>query len=155
MIDIQLLRDTVEESIANTDIFVVDIRVGAGNSIVVELDSDTRLDIDTCARVTRAVEAVFDRDVEDYDLEVGSAGLTSPFKVRRQYEKNLGNRVEVLTADGRKLAGVLARVGDDGITLEIPVKTKIEGKKRPQIVETPFDIPFDNIKQAKYIIEFK
>ncbi|MBR4722008.1 MAG: ribosome assembly cofactor RimP, partial [Muribaculaceae bacterium] len=78
MIDIQLLRDTVEESIANTDIFVVDIRVGAGNSIVVELDSDTYLDLDTCAAITRHIEEVFDRDVEDYDLEVGSAGLTSP-----------------------------------------------------------------------------
>ena len=155
MIDIQLLRDTVEESIANTDIFVVDIRVGAGNSIVVELDSDTYLDLDTCAAVTRRIEEVFDRDVEDYDLEVGSAGLTSPFKVRRQYEKNLGNRVEVLTADGRKLSGVLTRVDDDSITLEIPVKTKIEGKKRPQIVDTPFDIPLSNVKQAKYIIEFK
>ena len=155
MIDVQLLRDTVEESIANTDIFVVDIRVGAGNSIVVELDSDTYLDLDTCAAVTRRIEEVFDRDVEDYDLEVGSAGLTSPFKVRRQYEKNLGNRVEVLTADGRKLSGVLTRVDDDSITLEIPVKTKIEGKKRPQIVDTPFDIPLSNVKQAKYIIEFK
>ena len=155
MIDIQLLRDTVEESIANTDIFVVDIRVGTGNSIVVELDSDTYLDLDTCAAVTRRIEEVFDRDVEDYDLEVGSAGLTSPFKVRRQYEKNLGNRVEVLTSDGRKLSGVLTRVDDDSITLEIPVKTKIEGKKRPQIVDTPFDIPLSNVKQAKYIIEFK
>lgn len=155
MIDIQLLRDTVEESIANTDIFVVDIRVGSGNSIVVELDSDTYLDLDTCAAVTRRIEEVFDRDVEDYDLEVGSAGLTSPFKVRRQYEKNLGNRVEVLTADGRKLAGVLTRVDDESITLEIPVKTKIEGKKRPQIVDTPFEILLSNVKQAKYIIEFK
>jgi len=154
MIDVELLTATVEEAIANTDAFIVDIRVGAANSIVVELDSDTSLDIDTCAAITRRIESVFDRDVEDYDLEVGSAGLTSPFKVRRQWEKNLGNRIEVLTRDGRKLTGTLVNVGDDTATIEVPVKTKIEGKKRPEIIDTPVELEFSNVKQAKYIIEF-
>ena len=154
MIDVELLTATVEEAIANTDAFIVDIRVGAANSIVVELDSDTSLDIDTCAAITRRIESVFDRDVEDYDLEVGSAGLTSPFKVRRQWEKNLGNRIEVLTRDGRKLTGTLVNVGDDTATIEVPVKTKIEGKKRPEIIDTSVELEFSNVKQAKYIIEF-
>lgn len=153
MIDIELLKTTVEEAIAGTDAFIVDIRVGAGNSIVVELDSDTRFDIDTCAAITRKIESVFDRDVEDYDLEVGSVGLTAPFKVRRQWEKNLGNRIEVLTRDGRKMLGTLSEVGDEAFVITIPVKTKIEGKKRPEIIDTPFEIAFTNVKQAKYVIE--
>lgn len=80
MIDSQLLRDTVEKAIEGTDMFIVDIRVSKDNNIVVELDSDTSIDIDACARVTRKIESVFDRDVEDYELEVGSAGLTSPLQ---------------------------------------------------------------------------
>ena len=121
MIGKELLKQTVEKSIEGTGIFIVDIRVSPENNIVVELDSADGLDIDTCAEVTRHIEKVFDRDVEDYDLEVGSAGLTAPFKVRGQYVKNIGNDIEILTRDGRKLQGVLTAVGDDDFTFESPV----------------------------------
>ena len=83
----------------DTDLFLVDISVTPDNNITVEVDSATGVDIDACAAITRAVEAVFDRDAEDYALEVGSAGLTAPMKVRGQYDKNLGNDVEILTRD--------------------------------------------------------
>ena len=79
MIDKQLLKDTVEEAIAGTRLFLVDIAVKPGNNIIVELDSVDGIDIDSCVAVTKKIESVFDRDVEDYELEVGSAGLTSPF----------------------------------------------------------------------------
>ena len=113
MIDKELLKASVEKAIEGTDLFIVDIKVSPQNEIVVELDSPGSIDIDTCAAVTRAIEKEFDRDVEDYELEVGSAGLTSPFKVKEQYEKNLGNDIEVLTRDGRKLQGVLTDVTDE------------------------------------------
>ena len=121
MIDKELLKQSVEKAIAGTDLFIVDIRISAQNNIVVELDSMGRIDIDTCASVTRAIEKDFDRDVEDYELEVGSAGLTAPFKVRGQYLKNIGNDIEMLTCDGRKLQAVLKAVGDDDFTFEYPV----------------------------------
>ena len=101
MIDKELLKASVEKAIEGTDLFIVDIKVSPQNEIVVELDSPGSIDIDTCAAVTRAIEKEFDRDVEDYELEVGSAGLTSPFKVKEQYEKNLGNDIEVLTREPR------------------------------------------------------
>ena len=104
MIDKELLVKTVEDAINGTELFVVDIAVKPDNNIVVELDSVNGVDIDTCVDITRRIESVFDRDVEDYQLEVGSAGLTSPFKVKSQYVKNIGNDVEVLTRDGRKLS---------------------------------------------------
>lgn len=96
MIDKNKIAESVEKAIAGTDIFLVDVNVTPDNRVVVEIDAPHGLDIDTCAKVTRAVEADFDRDVEDYELEVGSAGLTSPFKVKAQYMKNLGNEVEVI-----------------------------------------------------------
>lgn len=155
MIDKELLKQTVEKSIEGTGIFIVDIRVSPENNIVVELDSADGLDIDTCAEVTRDIEKVFDRDVEDYDLEVGSAGLTAPFKVRGQYVKNIGNDIEILTRDGRKLQGVLTAVGDGDFTFEYPVKYKEPGAKRPVTVMQSETLPMADAKMVRYLISFK
>ncbi len=155
MIDKAGLTKVVEDAIKGTDMFLVDIRVSADNRIVVELDSESAMDVDTCAAVARRIESEFDRDAEDYELEVGSAGITSPFKVKAQYMKNLGNEIEVVTRDGRKLQGTLASVGADDFTVEIPTKVKHEGAKRPVIEMQPSTIAFDNVKTAKYVIKFK
>ena len=156
MIDKQLLLKTVEDAIAGTDLFVVDVRVSPSNEIVVELDSPDGIDIDTCADITRKIEAVFDRDVEDYELEVGSAGLTAPFRVRGQYLKNIGNEVEILTADGRKLRGTLKEVAEDGrFTVTTLVKVKNPGDKRPHLEETDETFTPDECKYVRYYIDFK
>jgi len=155
MIDKDLLTKTVEDSIAGTDMFIVDIRVMPGNSIVVELDSETSIDIDTCAAITRKIEQVFDRDVEDYDLEVGSAGLTADFKVRQQYLKNVGNDVEILTRDGRKLTATLKDVGTDDFTISYLVKERPEGAKRPVLVEKQETLRMDGCKYVRYALSFK
>lgn len=155
MIDKQLLTKTVEDAIAGTDMFIVDIQVKPGNSIVVELDSETSIDIDTCARITRKIEEVFDRDVEDYELEVGSAGLTADFKVRQQYLKNVGNDVEILTRSGRKLTATLKSVGDSDFTVVYQAKEKPEGAKRPVMVEKEETLKYDDCKYVRYAISFK
>lgn len=155
MIDKNLLRESVEKAIEGTDLFIVDITVSSQNNIVVELDSPGSIDIDTCAAVTRAIEKDFDRDVEDYDLEVGSAGLTAPFRVRGQYEKNIGNEIEILTRDGRKIKATLTAVGADDFTFEYQVKVKEPGAKRPVLKTETETIPFAMAKQVKYLISFK
>lgn len=155
MIDKALLTRSVEKAIEGTDLFIVDIKVSPQNCIVVEIDSPTNLDIDTCAAVTRAIESDFDRDIEDYELEVGSAGLTSPFKVRGQYLKNIGNDIEILTRDGRKLHAVLTAVDTDSFTFEYPVKRKEPGAKRPVTVMESETLPFSEAKSVKYMISFK
>ncbi len=157
MIDKELLTRTVEEAIANTDAFVVDVRVSPANEICVEIDSPAGVDIDGCAEITRKIESVFDRDVEDYELEVGSAGLTSPFKVAGQYLKNIGNEVEIYTRDGKKLTGVLVQYNDDAgeFTVEVPRKVKLEGKKRPEIIAEPLTLKVADTKTVKYLLKFK
>ncbi len=155
MIDRQLLTKTVEDAISGTDVFLVDITVTPDNSITVELDSKEGLDIDTCAAITRRIEEVFDRDVEDYALEVGSAGLTAPFKVRGQYLKNISNLVEVLTKGGEKLKGTLTAVGDDDFTITVSKKVKEPGAKRPVMVEEPVVLKPADTKYVKYLIDFK
>ena len=155
MIDKQQLTQTVEQAIEGTSIFIVDIKINPGNAIVVEIDSPESIDIDTCAKITLQIEATFDRDVEDYELEVGSAGLTAPFKVKGQYLKNIGNEVEVLTSDGRKLQGVLTAVSDNDFTIEVAKKVKEPGAKRPTLVMEPTTIEMSSTKSVKYLINFK
>jgi ribosome maturation factor RimP len=155
MIDKELLVKTVEDAINGTELFVVDIAVKPDNNIVVELDSVNGVDIDTCVDITRRIESVFDRDVEDYQLEVGSAGLTSPFKVKAQYVKNIGNDVEVLTRDGRKLSGRLVEAGDETFTVEVPTKVKHEGAKRPVIEQVPQTFGYADCKSVTYRIDFR
>lgn len=157
MIDKNLIASIVEEQLEGTDGFLVDVRVSPTNVVTVEIDSMTGVDIDTCARLTRAIEEKVDREVEDYELEVGSAGLTSPFKVAKQYEKNIGNDIEVLTRDGRKLSGTLQSLAPDGESFVMTVKEKVKepGKKRPVIVDTPVELKVANTKSVKYQINFK
>ena len=155
MIERQALVEVVEACLSD-DLFLVDVAISADNHIVVEIDSyEGSVSIDNCVAITRAVEQAFDRDKDDYELEVGSAGLTSPFKVKAQYEKNIGNDVEVLTAQGVKLKGVLSEVGDDTFTIKVAKKVKPEGAKRPVIVEEDVTIKYSETKYTKYLIQFK
>ena len=156
MIDKQLISDAVTRAIAETDIFVVDIRVSAANDIVVEIDSPSPLDLDTCADISRKIEDSLDRDAEDFSLEVGNAGLTAPFKVRGQWLKNIGNDIELITRDGKKMHGRLLEVTDDDtITVGVDVKERPEGKKRPVIVNRPVNMKIADVKTACYMISFK
>ena len=161
MIDKELLARTVADAISGTDMYVVDITVTPANDITVALTSATVMDVDACAARTRRIEEVFDRDVEDYSLEVGSAGITSDFRIRAQYSKNLGNDVEVLTSDGRKLHGVLTDVAsgepsdrDVEFTVEIPVKVKEPGAKRPVVKQEPVTLSSKECKYVRYDLKF-
>lgn len=150
MIDKNALREFIEEKLEGSDCFLTDLTVSSDNNIVVEIDSMESVDIDKCVALTREIEERFPRDDEDYELEVGSAGLTSPFKVKAQYEKNIGNEVECLTLDGEKLHGVLEKVGESEFSLSVARKVKKEGMKKPVIEEEEVVIPYDRVKYIKY-----
>lgn len=145
----------VEEYLVDTDYFLVDVCVSVDNRIVVEIDSFEGVDVDFCANLSKKIEENFDREQEDFELEVGSAGLTSPFKVSQQYEKNLGKEVEILTKSGEKLVGILSAVSDESFTLEVEVKEKLEGSKRKTLVKKNLDFDKSGIKYIKYLIRFK
>ena len=152
MLDKAEVTRVIEQAIEGSDLFVVQVTITRDNIITVDLDSDSSVDIDQCIMVNDAVLAAFDRDVEDYELTVGSYGISSPLLVRRQYDKNIGQEVEVLTRDGRKLKGVLTAADDEGFTIEVLTKVKVEGKKRPEQMMVPERITYDNAKQTKCVI---
>lgn len=155
MIDKSTLIDVVNKALQDTDAFLVDVTISPDNRIVVEIDSMTSVAIDDCVRLNNIIEENFDRDNEDYELEVGSAGLTSPFCVKAQYDKNIGNPVEVLTADGKKIKGTLTAAADNDFTVTVEKKVKPEGAKRPVIVNEEMTFNYTEIKYTKYLIEFK
>ena len=153
MIDKTELEKVINEALDGTKMYLVTLKVSKDNIIEVALDSDEDITIDDCVAVNDAVLAAFDRDDEDYELTVGSYGISSPLLLPRQYRKNIGYEVEVLTADGRKLKGVLADADAEGFTLTMTVKKKLEGKKRPELVEEQEHFNYNDIKQTKNIIK--
>lgn len=149
MIKKDAITREVESVLAETDKFVVEIKVKAGNRITVLLDSDTSISIDDCIAVTRHIESVFDRETEDYDLIVSSAGIDQPYKLLRQYIKNVGREVEVTLKDGSIFTGKLTSA--DAEKISVYRKTKV---KKVETEETR-EIPFAEIKQTKEVISFK
>lgn len=155
MIEKSIVKQLVEEKLASSENYLVDVIVRPDNSIVVEIDNDEAVDIDDCAELSRYIEEHLDRDVEDYELEVGSAGITSPFKVLRQYLKNVGNEVEVLLRNGVKLTGILKAADEEGIILTVEKQVKPEGAKRKVTVQEDLSYKYDEIKYTKYLLRFK
>ena len=149
MIDKDLIRQTIEEKLASTDCFLVSLSISGDNQIMVEIDSETSVDLDFCVELTRYIEQHFDRDAEDYSLEIGSYSITKPFVDRRQYRKNIGRKVEVLTEESRKIRGTLVAVDNDGFTLEIEEKELLEGKKRKKLVKKKITLLYSSVKQTK------
>ena len=154
MIDKTALTQFIEQQLEETDLYLVDISVTPDNVITVEIDSDSPVDIDECIALSRKIEEAFDREEEDYELEVGSAGITSPFKVVRQYQKNIGNEVEVIARDGRKYTGVLREAGPDSFTIISEEKVKREGAKRPVVEEVTRTFPYSDVKSTSYLLQF-
>ena len=137
------------------DYFLVDITVSPDDKIVVEIDHADGVWIDDCVELSRYIESKLNREEEDYELEVGSAGIGQPFKVLKQYLIHVGKDVEVMTKDGKKWTGVLADANEENFTLTAEVKVKPEGAKRPKLVEQNITFTYDEIKYTKYLISFK
>lgn len=149
MIDKDLLRQVVDEKLSTTDCFLVDITISNDNSIVVEIDSETSVDLNFCVELTRYIEQHFDREKEDYSLEIGSYSITNPFVDKRQYIKNIGRGVEILTDDRKKIKGTLIEVSDDGFVVETEVKELLEGQKRKKTVKKQISFLYNNVKITK------
>ena len=149
MIDSSLIKSLALKYLEDKECYLVDVAVSSDNRIVVEIDSDTSVSIDFCIAMSRHIESELNRDVEDFELEVGSSGLTEPFKLVRQYTKNIGNEVEVLTCDGRKLKGVLLDANEENFLLETERDVKLEGAKRKTRIKEEERFNYQDIKYTK------
>ncbi|WP_311435680.1 ribosome assembly cofactor RimP [Hoylesella timonensis] len=155
MIDKSVVKAVVEEWLQDKEYFLVDIEVSPDDKIVVEIDHVDGVWIEDCVELSRYIESRLSRDEEDYELEVGSAGLGQPFKVPQQYINFIGKEVEVLDRDGKKIQGTLKSVNGNDFVVAVDEKVKIEGKKRPEIQSVDHAFQMDQVKYTKYLISFK
>jgi ribosome maturation factor RimP len=158
MISKQKVLELVNERIAElgNGLFVVELTISSTKVIHVELDKHQgNVAINDCMSVSRNVEHNLDREKEDFELHVSSAGLDKPFRVHAQYIKNIGRNVKLVLQSGTKMEGVLKEVTEKGITLETSRMEKPEGKKKKELIVELNEFPFEHIKETKIVISFK
>lgn len=155
MIDKAKVKELVDQWLDGKDYFLTDLTVTPDDCITVEIDHADGVWIEDCVQLSRHIEANLSRDDEDYELEVGSAGLGQPFKVLRQWQNHVDKPVEIITTDGRKLKGILHEAEADHIVLTTRQKVQVEGKKRPVLQDVDLNLPMNEIKSGRYIIDFK
>ena len=148
MITESVVRSLVEEKIQGTELFIVSAKVSSSNQIRVYIDSTEGLNVSDCVSISRHIEGNLDREVEDYELQVSSPGLTEPFQHPLQYKKNVGREVKITTQQGDTIKGELIEFASDKITV-------MPEKKKKKDQADPITIPLNEIKEAKTVISFK
>ena len=150
MIKEEFIRNLAEQKLADTDKFVVSVKVNAGNNIRVFIDADTNVSISDCAQLSRFIESQLNEKDEVFELIVSSAGLDSPLLFTRQYKKNIGREVTVLLKDGAIKKGKLAEVNDNGFEISVTFTEKT-GKKKELKIERLF-LEFEMVKETRLVI---
>lgn len=154
MITVEKIKKLADTKIAEGDNFIVGISVKPGNKITVLLDNDKGVSVVDCVEMSRHIEFSLDREAEDFELNVMSPGLTEPFKILRQYQKNIGQQIDVITKENKKITGKLISVDELSILLETKTKEKVDGKKGKQLLINNINLTFNQIKETKIVISF-
>jgi len=158
MIKRAIIQELAQERMDEMDngTYLVDIIISNTSQIVVEIDNlNGGSSVQDCIRVSRNIEHNLDREVEDFELQVTTPGLSNPFKVHQQYIKNIGRNVKIVYKEVGSLEGKLIEVNEDNIVVETESKEKIEGRKKKELVVRQHPILIENIKETKIVISFK
>jgi len=151
MIAEEEIRKVAEPKIKELNGFLVDVKVNTANVITVFFDRMEGVQVEHCLEISKYIEEHFDREAEDYELTVCSAGLDNSFMVDEQYQKYIGKEVGVLLSNGKRKTGVILSY-DNTLMLEV-VKRK-KGSRKEYIVEE-VSILKEEIKETKLKINFK
>lgn len=148
MITRDQIRRLAEEKLEGTDRFLVEVLVKLGNRIMIFIDSDSHVSIDHCVELSRHIEKQLDRESDDFELNVSSSGLDQPYKLSRQYIKNIGREVSVTDNEGNKVTGILKNADENGFEV---IETR---KIKKEITEKLYFFSYSEIKETKEIIKF-
>jgi len=154
MITKEQIREIITQKIEADGCFIVDVKVSTTNKITVLIDSMEGISIDYCIQISRLIESSFDREEEDFELEVSTPGLGQPLKVLDQYKKNIGREVEVTPFESAPFKGTLVEVNDTHFLVKEEKKVKIEGKKKKELKVFNRNYKFDEVKSVKIIVSF-
>ncbi len=148
--------DAMRDEIVARNCFIVEINVSRDNDVEIVIESENaEVTLEDCTELSRIFEEKFDRNVEDYSLTVGSAGLDRPFKVPEQFKKAIGTAVEVSFKGGKKLIAELTDADENGIEIKYSCKETVEGKKKKEMVEHVERFPMDAVNSVRPHIEFE
>lgn len=150
----ELINERIEE--LDNGLFIVSLSISPSNVINVELDKhEGNVSVDDCIRVSRNVEHNLDREEQDFELSVSSAGLDKGLRVFAQYKKNVGRDVKVKLNEGGKIEGKMIAATPEEITIQTTRKERIEGKKKKETIIEDHVFSMNQIKETKIIISFK
>lgn len=155
MITTGQIESLILDKLESDGVFIVELTVSPSNRISVTLDSEHGIPVSYCVDISRMIEHNLDRDKEDFALEVSTAGLDQPLKLVRQFKKNIGRDVDVVTAEGKNITGKLTEISENGFTVETQEKVKTEGKKKKELKITPHIFNFEDVKSVKVVVSFK
>ena len=149
---LELIDQRFEE--LGNGLFLVDISISKSNSIKVEIDKhEGGVSVSDCMAVSRNVEHNLDREEEDFEIHVSSAGIDRPLRILPQYIKNIGRTVDVVLKDESKFEGVLLSASEKELTIETTEIIKIDKKKQTIVEQKTFAM--DQISETKIVITFK
>jgi ribosome maturation factor RimP len=136
------------------DLFLISCKVSSAGQIEIIIDGDENISIQDCLDCSRAIENNLDREEEDFELSVYSAGISAPLQLPRQYKKNIGRNLQVTAIDGKEINGAITEADEEKITLLWSERRPKEKGKGKETVEFKKQIPYGKIKKAIITIKF-
>ncbi len=151
----ELVKERIEE--LDNGLFIVSLSISPSSVIHVELDKyEGNVSVDDCIRVSRNVEHNLDREEQDFELSVSSAGLDKGLRVFPQYKKNIGRNVKVKLKEGEgKIEGKMIDATPEQIVVQTERKERIEGKKKKETIIEDHVLKMEDIRETKIVISFK
>lgn len=150
MITEKQLEALIIEYFGGSDKYPTEVMIKSGNRIMVFIDGDRGVLIEDCQKLSRHIEQSLDREKEDFDLMVSSAGADRSLVLPRQYRRYLGKNLDVATVNGLRAEGKVLEAGDEGIKLEQEIK-----KSKKETEKKVLELKYGEIKSAKAVLSFK
>jgi ribosome maturation factor RimP len=154
MISKEKILNLINDLLKEKKIFLVSLDVSPSNSIRLVIDTMKGITINECAKISRTIENGLNRESADFNIEVTSPGLDTPFKVREQFVKYTGQEVEVILKTGQKTNGILIHVNDKGFVIKREKKIRVDAKKKEQRIEERINFTYDSVSKVKNVIKF-
>lgn len=151
MIDKLNVLEIIQSKLTDGNIFLVDLKISSDNKINVIIDGDEGVMISDCITLSRAIESSLDREENDFELNVLSAGVGQPLKLTRQYKKNIGRNIRIVKNDLTEVEGKLLSADEEKIEIDPEIKNK---KSKQEVAVKTETINYSDIKEAKIIIKF-
>ena len=155
MINRNYIEHLIAEHLLGTDKFLVELKLSPANKIDVFIDGLNGISIRDCVQMSRHIESSLNREETDFELNVSSPGAEQPFKVKQQYQKNIGKTVKIVTNNGEIVQGILKNTSENSLQIEKTEKHKKEIGKGKILVTENINLELDKVKEASVILSFK